>query len=321
MRFPLSRRALLAVGVGGASLGLLSACGLRLDTDPDIPTLDSTQQLRNRIARILASTTPGADDPETAGEDLAAFTEAIGPEWNPPSEFATESPPTEEDRTFVEAAEAVSRAVFESASQLGSGLIPVLADVSTGLTLIAGEKKPELVSTAAELIRAGAEDDSGDGSGGATASDGSEDGGDSGESEDRTAMFNAILDQSRAAAYGYERLAVNFEAKSAEREGALARLESLGSLSGQMLEALGEKKADPNASAWKLDPTPTDAQSAKELALGLEDGLASAILPWLDGDTSAILRLWESARTRAIFAQPQPLRYDYGEAGQAEAKS
>ncbi|WP_181275817.1 hypothetical protein [Brevibacterium oceani] len=324
MRSPLTRRALLTVGVSGVSLGLLSACGLRLDTDPDIPTLDSTQQLRNRIARILSSTTPGSGDPETAGEDLAAFTKAIGPEWNPPSEFATEPAPTEEDRTFVQAAEAVSQAVFEASSRLGSGLIPVLADVATGMTLVAGEKKPELVGTAAELIRAGADDasdtDKGEDGGKSEGADGS-DGDDATDADDdRTKVFNAILDQSRAAAYGYERLAVNLEAKSAERKGALARLESLGSLSGQMLEALGEKKADPNASAWKLDPTPTDAQSAKELALNLEDGLASALLPWLGGDTSAILRLWESARTRAIFAQPQPLRFEYGEAGQAEAK-
>ncbi|WP_166972678.1 hypothetical protein [Brevibacterium atlanticum] len=319
MRFPVSRRALLTVGVSGAGLGLLSACGLRLDNDPDVPTLDSTQQLRNRISRILASTTPGSGDPETAGEDLAAFTKAIGPEWNPPSELATEPAPTEEDRTFVEAAEAVSQAVFEASSQLGSGLIPVLADVATGMTLVAGEKKPELVTTAAELIRDGADEasDKGKGSG---KSEGSDTDDASTEDDARTKVFNAILDQSRAAAYGYERLAVHLESKSAEREGALARLESLGSLSGQMLEALGEAKADPNASAWKLDPSPTDAQSAKELALGLEDGLASALLPWLDGDTSAVLRLWESAKARAIFARSQPLRYEYGEAGQAEAK-
>src|SRR5699024_261283 len=73
-------------------------------------------------------------------------------------------------------------------------------------------------------------------------------------------------------AYGYERLAVNFESKSAKRRGALARLESLGSLSGEMLGLLGEDKADPNASAWRLDPTPTDARTAEELAVGLEDG-------------------------------------------------
>jgi hypothetical protein len=320
MRFPVSRRALLTAGVSGASLGLLSACGLRLDTEPDIPTLDDTQQLRDRIARILAATSPGSDDPETAGEDLAEFTKAIGPEWNPPSEYATEAPPKEDDRTFVEAAEAVSKAVFDASSQLGSGLIPVLADVATGMTLVAGTKKPELVSTAAELIRAGAEEDSGgEGKDDSGSSDGKDD--DDDAAKKRTKMFNAILDQSRAAAYGYERLAVNFKTKSAERDGALARLESLGSLSGQMLEALGEDKANPNASAWKLDPTPKDAQSAKELALNLEDGLASAMLPWLDGDTSAILRLWESARARAIFAQPQPLRFDYGRAGQAEAKN
>src|SRR5699024_6656937 len=122
---------------------------------------------------------------------------------------------------------------------------------------------------------------------------------------------NAILNQSRAAAYGYERLAVNFESKSAKRRGALARLESLGSLSGEMLGLLGEDNADPNASPWRHDPTPTDARTAEELAVGLEDGLASALLPWLAEDTSAILRLWESARARTVFSRPQSLRFAY----------
>src|SRR5699024_5297079 len=121
--------------------------------------------------------------------------------------------------------------------------------------------------------------------------------------------------QSRAAAYGYERLAVNFDPKSAKRTGALARLESLGSLSGEMLGLLGEDNADPNASAWRLDPTPTDARTAEQLALDLEDGLASVLLPWLAEDTSAILRLWESARARTVFSRPQPLRFSYDGSG------
>jgi len=78
MHFPVSRRGLLTAGVGGLSLGLLTACGLRLDQDPEIPTLDATQQLRNRLARILDSASPGAGDPETAGEDLADFAAAVG---------------------------------------------------------------------------------------------------------------------------------------------------------------------------------------------------------------------------------------------------
>src|SRR5699024_11514426 len=86
-----------------------------------------------------------------AGEDLAVFVAAIGPVWSPPTEFATEPAPTEDARTFVEAAETVSRAVFESASDLGSGLIPVLSDVAMGLTLVAGDD--ELLDTADELTR------------------------------------------------------------------------------------------------------------------------------------------------------------------------
>jgi hypothetical protein len=331
MRFPVSRRGLLTAGVGGLSLGLLTACGLRLDQDPEIPTLDATQQLRNRLARILDSTSPGAGDPESAGENLADFVAAIGPEWNPPTEFATEAPPTEEDRTFVQAAEVASRAVFEASASLGSDLIPVLADVATGLALLAGAKKPEIITTADELIRAGREelDQSRDGgddataspnaTGGADADAGTNDSG-SQVPKGQAEMFNAILNQSRAAAYGYERLAVNFHSKSRERKAALARLESLGALSGEMLELLGEDSADPAASAWKLDPTPTDAESAKELALSLEDGIASVLLPWLEADASAILRLWESARTRTVFAAAQPLRFTYDEPGQAEVQ-
>jgi hypothetical protein len=240
MRFPVSRRGLLTAGVSGLSLGLLTACGLRLDQDPEIPTLDSTQQLRNRLARILDSTSPGAGDPDTAGEDLADFVAAIGPEWNPPTEFATEAPPTEEDRTFVQAAEVASRAVFEASASVGSGLTPVLADVATGLALIAGTKKPEIITTADELIRAGREEldqnrDDGDdataspsATGGADADAGTNDSG-SQVPKGQAEMFNAILNQSRAAAYGYERLAVNFPIRSrSQRKAALARLESLG---------------------------------------------------------------------------------------------
>ncbi|WP_209371116.1 hypothetical protein [Brevibacterium renqingii] len=320
MRFPVSRRVLLTTGVSGASLALLTACGLRLDADPELPTLDSSQRLRNRIARILASTTPGSGDPDTAGEDLDDFVTAIGPVWNPPTELATEPPPSEDERSFLEAAEVVSRVVFDAAPELGSGLIPVLTDVATGLTLTAGTKEPELIRTADELIRAGREEGS-DAAGTASAGHGSRR---PKAPEDRQSMFNAILNQSRAAAYGYERLAVNFARKSAERTGALARLESLGSLSGEMLELLGEDNADPNASAWQLDPTPTDTRTARELALGLEDGLAAALLPWLESETSAILRLWESARARTVFSQPQPLRFTYsgsGRAGSAEARA
>ncbi|WP_025777286.1 hypothetical protein [Brevibacterium sp. VCM10] len=330
MRFPVSRRGLLTAGVGGLSVGLLTACGLRLDQDPEIPTLDATQQLRNRLARILDFASPGTGDPETAGEDLAAFAAAVGPVWNPPTEFATEAPPTEDERTFVEAAEVASRAVFEASASLGSGLIPVLADVATGLALVAGAKKPEIITTAAELIRAGREELDGSdrgaestaspsATGKADADAGSNDSG-SEETAGQADMYNAILNQSRAAAYGYERLAVNFGSKSRERTAALARLESLGALSGEMLERLGEHTADPAASAWKLDPTPTDADSAKDLALSLEDGIASALLPWLKADASAILRLWESARTRSDFADPQPLRFTYDEPGQAEVQ-
>src|SRR5699024_1498079 len=157
--------------------------------------------------------------------------------WSPPTEFATEPAPTEDARTFVEAAETVSRAVFASASDLGSGLIPVLSAVAMGLTLVAGVG--ELIETAGALTgarRAGA--------GGAAAPPSGEGGrADSGGADSageaaRQAMLNAILNQSRAAAYGYERLAVNFESKSAKRRGALARLESLGSLSGEMLGLL-----------------------------------------------------------------------------------
>ena len=331
MHSPVSRRGLLSAGVGGLSLGLLTACGLRLDQDPEIPTLDATQQLRNRLARILDSASPGAGDPESAGENLADFVAAIGPEWNPPTEFATEAPPTEEDRTFVQAAEVASRAVFEASASLGSDLIPVLADVATGLALLAGTKKPEIITTADELIRAGREelDQSRDGgddataspnaTGGADADAGTNDSG-SQVPKGQAEMFNAILNQSRAAAYGYERLAVNFDSKSRERKAALARLDSLGALSGEMLERLGEDSADPAASAWKLDPSPTDADSAKELALSLEDGIASALLPWLEADASAILRFWESARTRMVYAAPQPLRFTYDEPGQAEVQ-
>src|SRR5699024_12254124 len=113
--------------------------GLRLDADPEVPELDSSQALRNRIARILSATSPGSGDPDTAGEDLAFFVAAIGPVWSPPTEFATDPAPTADARTFVEAAETVSRAVFEPPSDLRPRLRPVPSAVATGLTLVAGD--------------------------------------------------------------------------------------------------------------------------------------------------------------------------------------
>lgn len=325
MRFPVSRRSLLLFGASGASLSLLSACGLRLDTDPDVPTLDETNRLRNRIARILAATSPGDSDPETAGEDLQKLRDAIGPVWAPPTEVATEPPPSEESRTYSDAAEVVSTAVFEAIPTLGSTLTPVLVDVATGLALTAGAQDRAIVATADDLVRDSRTPDDSRASAGPSGSGPSGESTQSGrpEADDSTAppMWNAILNQARAAAYGYERLAVNFDAKSRERKSAVARLESLGSLAGEMLEKLGEKNAEPGAASWNLDPSPTDAATAKELALSLEDGIAAAILPWLQMDGHATLRLWESARARMVFASPQVLRYSYsGDSGEAEAK-
>ncbi|HCG55186.1 MULTISPECIES: hypothetical protein [Brevibacterium] len=324
MRFPVSRRALLLVGASGASLSLLSGCGVRLDTPPDVPTLDETNQLRNRVARILAATTAGDDDPETAGEDLQKLRDAIGPVWSPPTEIATESPPAEEPRTYIAASEAVSTAVFTAVPTLGSGLIPVLVDVATGLALTAGAEHAEIIRSADALIqdsrRSGRDDVSGEPES-ATASGSSDAGSPRAEDSTAVSMWNAILDQARAASYGYERLAVNFDAKSRERSRAVARLESLGLLAGEMLENLGEKNADPGAPAWTLNPSPTDPEAAKELAGSLEDNLAAALLPWLHSDPRAAVRLWESARTRTVFASPQVLRYSYsGGSGEAEAR-
>ncbi len=325
MRFPVSRRALLLFGASGAGLSLLSGCGVRLDTPPDVPTLDETNQLRNRIARILAATTAGDTDPETAGEDLQKLRTAIGPAWSPPTEVATEAPPSEKPRTYIAAAEVVSTAVFTALPTLGSTLIPVLVDVATGLALTAGaEEHAKIIRDADALIRDSRQPspDSALGEPEAAKDSGSPDEqGPTADDSTASPMWNEILDQARAASYGYERLAVNFDSKSRERKRAVARLESLGSLAGEMLEKLGEKNADAGAPSWKLDPSPTDPATAKELALSLEDGLAAAILPWLQTDTRAALRLWESAQARMVFASPQVLRYSYSEdSGTAEAQ-
>lgn len=314
MRFPVSRRSLLLFGASGASLGLLSGCGLRLDTDPDVPTLDETNRLRNRIARILAATSAEDNDPQTAGEDLQKLRDAIGPVWAPPTEVATEPPPSEESRTYIDAAEVVSTSVFTSIPTLDPSLAPVLVDVATGLALTAGAEDPAIIRSADAVVRDSRKPDD---------SSKSDDSGKSDSPDDSTSpqMWNAILNQARAASYGYERLAVNFDTKSRERKGALTRLESLGSLAGEMLEKLGEEDADPAAASWNLDPSPTDPDTAEELALSLENGIAAAILPWLQMDARATLRLWESARTRTVFASPQVLRYTYsGDSGEAEAK-
>ncbi len=317
MRFPVSRRSVLIVGAAGAGLSLLSGCGLRIDAPPEVPELDASAELRNRIARILASTNVADGDPATAGEDLQKFRDAIGPVWAPPTELATSPPPTEQGRTYIQAAEAVSTAVFDALADLGSGLIPVLVDVATGCALTAGTVDGAIRDGADGRLRDAFAAVDGD----ATPSPTAEAGDAAGTpSAPAAAEWNTILDQARAAAYGYERLAVRFDRQSPERAEAVARLESLGSLAGEMLERLGKEDAQPDTPAWQLDPSPTDPESAGQLALNLEDAVAAALLPWLQTDPQAALRVWESARTRAVFAAPQALRYSYaGGAEQAEA--
>lgn len=318
MRVPVSRRSLLLFGASGASLSLLAGCGLRLDTGPDVPTLDDTDRLRNRVARILAATTPSGSDPDTAREDLAKLREAIGPVWSPPSQMATDPPPTEESRTYVEAAGAVTEEVFGALPSLSSPLIPVLVDAATGLAVTAGTEDSGILRSCESLIR-----DSRDSGGGSPTDRASAQSAETPQPADAPGpqVWNAILDQARAASYGYERLTVMFDAKSDRRRRGVARLESVGSLASEMLEKLGETDAGPGAPAWNLDPSPTDPATAEELALNLEDGLSAALLPWLRSDGLAALRLWESARARTAFAGPQVLRYSYpGEPGEAEAK-
>ncbi|GAA1852810.1 hypothetical protein [Brevibacterium marinum] len=324
MRFPVSRRSLLLFGASGASLSLLSGCGLRLDTGPDVPTLDDTDRLRNKVARILDATTPDGSDTDTAREDLQKLRKAIGPIWSPPSQMATDPPPTEKSRTYIQAAEAVTEEVFSALPSLSPPLIPVLVDAATGLAVTAGAEDSGILRSCESLIR-----DSRASVGGSPADRASEQSTETAPSAETPQpagapgpqVWNAILDRARAASYGYERLTVMFDAKSPQRRRGVARLESLGSLAGEMLEKLGETDADPGAPAWNLDPSPTDPATAEELALNLEDGLAAALLPWLRSDGSAALRLWESARARTVFTIPQVLRYSYpGESGEAEAK-
>ncbi|RBP67891.1 hypothetical protein DFO66_101112 [Brevibacterium sanguinis] len=328
MRFPVSRRTVLLTGLAAASLGPLSACGLRWDTAPDVPDLDSSDELRNRIARILEHTAPGPDDPESATADLESLRTAVGPAWAPPTELATASPSAEPQRTYREAAEVVSTAVFDAVAGLDSGLIPVLVDTATGFALTAGADDPELIGTAEDLLMSRIEEAMSD----AAASPGSAEtdtaGPDSagpGSAEAGPADPEdcaAILDAARAASYGYERLAVKFAEAAPERGAALARLETLGSLAGQMLEMLAAADADPapDSPSWALDPVPTDEGSARELALGLEDGVAAALLPWLRVDPLAAGRLWESARARSVFGAAQALRFTYADSA-AEAGS
>ncbi|WP_309130935.1 hypothetical protein [Brevibacterium sp.] len=304
MRFPVSRRTILLSGLVAASLGPLSACGLRMDTEPEIPDLDPSDELRNRIARILEATAASAGDPETATADLEKFRAAIGPVWSPPTQLATQSPSAEPPRSYLEAAEVVSTTVFDDVTDLDSGLITVLVDVATGFALTAGAIRPGIAEAAQNLLRTSV----------------------SQKPTERAAAPDAdvcagILEQARAAAYGYERLAVEFGSDTPERKASLTRLETLGSLGGEMLEKLAaaDTEPPPDSPSWKLDPVPADAGSARELALALEDRVAGAILPWLRTDPLAALRLWESARTRSVFGAAQALRFTYSDSAASAA--
>ncbi len=302
MRFPVSRRTILVTGVVAASLGPLAGCGLRMDTEPEVPDLDASDELRNRIAAILESTAPGPGDPETATADLEKFRAAIGPVWAPPTELATQTPPAEPQRSYLDAAEVVSTGVFEVLATLDSGLTAVLVDVATGFALTVGATRPAIADAAQSLLRHST----------------AEAPADRGATPDAEVCAD-ILEQARAAGYGYERLAVEFASEAPERRAALARLETLGSLAGQMLEGLAETDTEPppDSPSWELEPVPADAGSARELALALEDRVAGALLPWLRTDPLAAIRLWESARTRSVFGAAQALRFSYSDSAAA----
>lgn len=330
MRFPLTRRSALLTGVAGIALTALCACGLRIDADPVVPDLDTTDRLRNRIARILAATTPQPDDPESAGTDLPQLIAAIGPVWAPPTELAAEPAPTEPARTFAAAAAEVSQAVLPSVASLRTDLAPVLVDAAIGMVLIAGSVDRSLVAAAhAALEKAAIAAPSGASAAPSRGADRAEEPAGSGSDEtDAGASAPAearshLLQAARAAEFGYETLAPRFPPKSTLRTTALDRVTSLEAVAGDTLAAMADSGDDVprDHPSWTLDPEPTTDAAARTLAARLEDGIAAALLPHLGGNARSALHLWNSARARAAFSSPQALRYTYSDAASTSAGS
>lgn len=303
----LRRRTVLGVAATGVPLLLAALTGctgtpLRWDTPPEIPTPSASDEVRNAVATVLAHTSP---DEAVAGSDtaLTQLSEAVGPVWAPPvdprSPSASAAPtasPTEQRHDYRAGLTEVVTTVSEGWSVLDPSLTPVLADVAVGaflsLRAVDGHAAAALLPRF-EVTSAAAPGDT------------------------AVADVTALVDALRTAHFAYERLAVFLDAESAHGAGARARLDSLSASAHAaetvLVDELGGTPV-PDVPVRYLPTEPTDAQSARAVAVAAEDTVCAA-LPAVfrtaaPAHAVALRALRESAEARAGFAgTPQVLRF------------
>ncbi|GAA4395605.1 hypothetical protein [Brevibacterium pityocampae] len=342
---PRSRRAVLGLGLLGA-LGGLTACSLRLDVPPDVPTPAALDALRNDVARMLAATEAptGGGDPA----DLDALRAAAGPEWAPPSELVTPtSSPTPESYGFADGLSAVTELVLDrlpeviggpagQADSAGGRGLAALVDIAVGAVLALAPADSERAAALGRRLAAlpeNAPDPAGPGagaaapSGSADAEDPEPDDGGPEPDGDPSATpaapgLEGFVRACYQAAYGYERLAVLHDAEDAYGEFARARITRLddAAIQGNELRETAGLAAVGNEPAWQLDPAPVDAESALRTATAVEDLVAAAALGLFETPGAEYLgtaQLWMSADARARAGQRQLLRYRITDASTA----
>lgn len=341
---PRSRRAVLGLGLLGAVSGL-TACSLRLDVPPDVPTPDALDTLRNDVARVLAAT----QAPIAGGDpaDLDALRAAAGPEWAPPTELVTPTAsPTPESYGFADGLGAVAELVLDrlpeviggpagQADSAGGRGLAALVDIAVGAVLALAPADAERAAALGGRLAAlpeNAPDPAGPGAGaeaptGTATDEPEQDGADAEPESDTSATplvpgLEGFVRACYQAAYGYERLAVFHDAEDAYGEFARDRITRLddAAIQGNELRETAGAGTVANEPAWRVDPAPVDAASALETAAALEDLVAAAALGLFETPGAEYLgaaQLWMSADARARAGQRQLLRYRITDASTA----
>lgn len=294
-----------------AAVALTSGCGIRVDSDPELPTLTPTDKVRNRVARILENTQ--ATGGQTSVRDR--LSKAIGPVWAPPSELATESPSPEPQRDFKDALTEIHSAITGDFTNLAGATSATLADVAVGTALVllrdfkADARK--LTDSFSPVINPAPGNNSGDDGG-----DGKDD--EEGQKTDGLAGFIAACHKS---SYAYQRLAVFEDEKSPYGMFVRNRHDLLAHAAEEarsFATSVGVENLPANKPAWQL---PSDPHDSKKLAVEAES-LLTATLPNVftfaypkDPQTEkevhafALRHLYESARATQKAGKFELLRF------------
>lgn len=306
----LGRRSFLTLT---AAIAVTSGCGIRIDSDPELPTLSPTDTVRNRVAKILKNTQATGDQASIRDR----LSKAVGPVWAPPSELATESPSPEPQRDLKDALTEIHSTITGDFPNLAGATSATLADVAVGTALVllrdftADERK--LTGSFSPVINPtpGPENNSGN------------QGDDEGDDEEgqKTDGLAGFISACHKSSYAYQRLAV-FEDKKTpygmfvrDRHDLLAHA---AEEARSFAASVGADNLPANKPAWQL---PSDPHDTKKLAVEAES-LLTATLPNLftfaypkDPQTEkevhafALRHLYESARATQKAGKFELLRF------------